>query len=253
VIQAVTFDFWGTLYSEIEGIYQRRRLLRYEYSQDFFQAQGREVTFTQLEFAFDILSRQIEHLRLERQVGINAEELGLHLGRTIGVELEADKARELGELISITGRECPPAPMDGAKALLEALRGRVKTAVISDTGMTLGPDLYSVMERDRVAQLLQQFTFSDQTGTTKPQSRQFLYTLHKLGVAPEAAVHVGDLEDADVIGAKGVGMRAIRIVRPGSNSHSLADAVVSSVCGVLPVLEQWGLPKSMPGSSRKSP
>lgn len=250
MIQAVTFDFWDTLYCEVEGIYQRRRLLRYEYSQDFFQAQGRQVTFTQLEFAFDILSRQIEHLRDERQVGLNAEEMGLHLGRTIGIELEADKARELGELISITGRECPPVPLDGAKALLEALGKRVKTAVISDTGLTLGPDLYFVMERDRVAQLLNHFTFSDQTGTTKPQSRQFLYTLHKLGVSPEEAVHVGDLEDADVLGAKGVGMRTIRLVRPGSNPHSAADAVVNSVAGVLPILEQWGLPKAKPGPSR---
>lgn len=242
MIEAVTFDFWGTLYQEVEGIYQRRRLLRYEYAQDFFLSASRPVTQTQLEFAFDILSREIEHLRLQQQVGLGAEEIGRNLARIVGLELESEQAVKLGQIISVTGRECPPAPIAGAKELLQSIRGRVKVGLISDTGMTLGPDLYSVMERDGIAQLIQQFTFSDQTGTTKPLARQFLSTLHRLDCRPEAAVHVGDLEPADIIGAKQVGMKAIRIVRPGADSATVADATTESIAGVLPILEQWGMP-----------
>jgi len=240
VIEAVTFDFWGTLYTEGPAA-DRRRQLRLEYARDFLVAMEAGVTGRQMEYALEILAHDVEHLRATRQVGVTAEDIGSRLARIVGVELDRRHAEELGALLSAAGREQPPKLIDGALRLLQTLHGEVKLALICDTGLTLGHDLYAVMEADGAAQLLDHFTFSNQTHTTKPMLRQFHHTLGRLGCSPEEAVHVGDLEDTDVAGAREAGMRAIRIVRPGEDPATAADAAVENINQVLGVLRGWGL------------
>ena len=48
----------------------------------------------------------------------------------------------------------------------------------------------------------------------KPHPRGFRRLLRRLGVAPNRAVMVGD-QPKDMIGAQNLGLRAVRIVRPG--------------------------------------
>ena len=97
------------------------------------------------------------------------------------------------------------------------------------------------MEADGVAQMLEQFTFSNQTGTTKPEVRQFHHTLHRLACKPGESVHIGDLEATDIAGAKAAGMRAIRIVHDGEDPATVADASVASIGEVREVLRGWGV------------
>jgi len=240
VIRAVTLDFWETAYTEGPAR-DRRRALRREYAKGFFLGMGVRVTERQVAYAFEILWHDIEHYRVARQVSFGAEEIGRRLGRVVGVQLDAEQAVRLGELISSAGREEPPVPAEGTRQLLEALHGRVKLGLISDTGITLGHDLYAVMEADGLTRYFDHFTFSNQTGTTKPMARQFLHTVHRLGCPPEQAVHVGDLEPTDIVGAKRAGMRAIRIVHPGQDPTTQADAVVECMAQVVDILSRWGV------------
>jgi putative hydrolase of the HAD superfamily len=135
--------------------------------------------------------------------------------------------------------------LDDVRGVLEVLRGRVKLAVISDTGVTLGRDLKKVLGADGLAGIFDCFTFSDETGLCKPEYEQFRATLERLGVPAEAAVHVGDLEASDVAGARGVGMRTIRMLWPHHNSATAADAAVTRLRDILPILRKWGLPAAM--------
>jgi putative hydrolase of the HAD superfamily len=43
----------------------------------------------------------------------------------------------------------------------------------------------------------------------KPDPRLFRLALQRAGAAPEEAVHVGDLYEVDVVGARAAGIRAI--------------------------------------------
>ena len=147
----------------------------------------------------------------------------------------------LGELLSAAARETPPRPAPGAMEVVQALYGKVKLGLICDTGITLGHDLYGIMEADGLAQLFDHFTFSDQTGTTKPELRQFSHALYRLDCPPESAVHVGDLEATDIAGAKQAGMRAVRIVHPDADPATAADATIRDIAEVLPVLRRWGV------------
>ncbi len=238
MIRAVTFDFWGTLYEEGPAQDQRCRL-RVEYAAGFFVGLGASVGARQLEYAFRLLSRDIDHSREASHAGLGAEEIGQRLARIVGVRLDPPEAVRLGELISSATREHPPVPAEGAREVLSALHGRVRLGLICDTGITLGHDLYAVMEADGLAQLFDHFTFSNQTGTTKPERRQFDHTLYRLGCRPAEAVHVGDVEPTDVAGAKAVGMRAIRILHDEVEPTTAADAAVRSIGQVVSVLRGW--------------
>ena len=241
MIQAVTFDFWETIYHDYPEAMERRAKLRIDYARNFFLDRDRPVTAEQLTFAERVLARQIAGMRVHHNAGLGAEELGYRLARVVGVQLDSADSVALGELLSWPGREEPPELVDGARELLEALHGRVKLGMISDSGMTLGADMYAIMEADGIVGLFDHFTFSDQTGTTKPMVRQFNHTLHRLGVSAEQAVHVGDLEHTDVLGARRAGMRVIRILNPWENAQTAADASVNRLGEVLGVLRQWGV------------
>ncbi|WP_115865146.1 HAD family hydrolase [Halorussus litoreus] len=61
----------------------------------------------------------------------------------------------------------------------------------------------------------------------KPDERAFRAVLDDLGVAAEEAVYVGDDPEADVEGAKNVGMHAVQVVfEGGPDRHPDADAYV---------------------------
>jgi putative hydrolase of the HAD superfamily len=241
VIRAVTFDFWGTLYGVVPPIEERRRRLRAEYAAGFFMGIGANVSGRQLEYALEIVGHDIEHFRMVRHTSFDAEEVGQRLGRSVGLQLQRTEAARLGELLSSAGREEPPDLVASARDVLRTLYGRVKLGLICDTGFTLGHDLYAVMEADDVGRLFHHFTFSNQTGTTKPEVRQFHHTLHGLGCLPAEAVHVGDLEMTDITGAKQAGMRAIRIMNAEADPGTDADAAVARLAEALDVLRGWGL------------
>jgi FMN phosphatase YigB (HAD superfamily) len=82
--------------------------------------------------------------------------------------------------------------------------------------------------------------FSGELGFWKPNSQIFHHTLSKLGVASEEAVFVGDSPHDDIVGAQGVGMRAIWMrsadfplgdVRP--------DALIEALPELHPILQRW--------------
>jgi FMN hydrolase / 5-amino-6-(5-phospho-D-ribitylamino)uracil phosphatase len=72
-----------------------------------------------------------------------------------------------------------------------------------------------VLEREGVAHLFETILVSDAVGWRKPAPRIFEHALQAMGLAPAAAVFVGDRADIDVAGAHGVGMRAVWINRDG--------------------------------------
>ena len=59
----------------------------------------------------------------------------------------------------------------------------------------------------------------------KPDSHIFNYTLATIGVSAEEAVHVGDTYEADVIGAKNVGIRPILIDRDSTQIGRWKDTI----------------------------
>jgi putative hydrolase of the HAD superfamily len=99
-----------------------------------------------------------------------------------------------------------------AAAVLDALGGRgLRLAVVSNWDERL-PRLLDGLG---LARRFDAIVFSQEVGVEKPHPRIFRAALARLGVPPEAALHVGDRKLEDVEGARGAGLGALWLSRAG--------------------------------------
>ncbi len=89
-----------------------------------------------------------------------------------------------------------------------------KLAIVSNWDTPLDP----LAERLGIDTYFDTITSShdERVRSAKPDPHIFKYTLKAVGVSAEKTVHVGDTYEADIIGAKNVGIRPILIDREGS-------------------------------------
>ncbi|PJF34903.1 MAG: hypothetical protein CUN49_13315 [Candidatus Thermofonsia Clade 1 bacterium] len=79
-------------------------------------------------------------------------------------------------------------------------------------------------------------------GYLKPHPKIFEAALACIEARPEEVVFVGDNIEADIMGAQGVGMRAVlRQVPNGKRSerHIVPDAIIGNLHELLPLLDAW--------------
>jgi HAD superfamily hydrolase (TIGR01549 family) len=111
--------------------------------------------------------------------------------------------------------------------VLELLRERgVKTGLVSNTSRDLGA-FVAHFELSVDA-----WIWSGRHGKVKPSPTIFMAVLEELGVAPEAAVMVGDSLQDDIEGARALGMRAFLVDR---ESRTEVDDAIPTLLA-LPVL-----------------
>lgn len=111
----------------------------------------------------------------------------------------------------------------GAQTILEALRADgVRIALICDTGFSPGRVVRQLLARVGLLEFLEVQIFSDEIRVPKPHPLAFHTALQGLGVAPQRAVHVGDLRRSDIAGARDVGMTSARFA--GLNDDANAGA-----------------------------
>lgn len=101
---------------------------------------------------------------------------------------------------------------------LESLAARgLKLGVISNWDERLRP----LLRRLRLAQYFAAIVVSREVGCSKPACAIFEHAVQKLGLPPEAVLHVGDDQSMDLRGARAAGLSALllnrtaRVARPG--------------------------------------
>lgn len=154
------------------------------------------------------------------------DELGLH-------DLPDAFFRRLGELFMVTSHwhvfpDVVPA--------LEQLRARGLTlGAVSNWVWTL-PELLHSLD---LVRLLDFVVPSARVGYEKPHPEIFRHALERAGVEPGEALHVGDHLDADVAGARGVGIGAVLLDRRGRH-ESTPDGVslIRSLSELVPIVER---------------
>jgi FMN phosphatase YigB (HAD superfamily) len=241
MIRAVTFDYWNTLYIEDPAAEPRRQESRAAVVQAFFAAAGRKVAVENVRDALKAAAGEVDRLWAQEQRALSHGEMGEFIAQRLGFRIGFKEAEVLAEAVSSVTVQHPPVPADGAGEILGRLRGRAQLGLISDTGLTQGVHLRRVMANHGLAECFDHFTWSDQTLTTKPVARQFLYTLHMLGVQPDEAVHIGDLQKRDVQGAAAVGMRTILLSATPPVDGPAPDAVVARLADISATLLGWGM------------
>jgi HAD superfamily hydrolase (TIGR01549 family) len=226
-VRAVTFDCWSTLIHEEPESVPRIAL------EEALAAAARELRVEiSLARAGEALSSAwARHTHLWRRgIASGAVEMARWALEDVGAPAP-ERAVALGAQFETITAQAKHRALPGAQHTLRTLAERgVRRALICDTGMSSGQSVRRYLDRLGLLEWLEVLVFSDEAGVPKPHPKVFHVALEGLGVAPEAAIHVGDLRRSDVAGARGVGMGSVRIRahNDDASEHPDADAVVDS-------------------------
>jgi putative hydrolase of the HAD superfamily len=225
-LRAVTLDYWDTLYDG--GTLDERYRLRREALGRLLGHYGLDAADGAVDELYRDAGREFERWWREEHRGYTtAERLRWTIARAGGTpKEECAVVDETVRAIDDALLAYPPPLLDGAADAVRRLAERFSLAIISDTGFASGKGQDALLERDG---LLAQFpvrVYSCDVGHAKPRPEPFRAALDALGVSPEEALHVGDIERTDVAGALGVGMRAVRIDVARDSGETRAELVV---------------------------
>ncbi len=104
----------------------------------------------------------------------------------------------------------------GVKDVLKKLHGKFKLGIAANQ-----PErAYEFLEKEGVLQYFDSTQVSDEIGFSKPDVRIFQKILDNLGSKPEESLMVGDRPDNDIVPAKLLGMKTVRLlVGPHKNQQ----------------------------------
>ncbi len=100
---------------------------------------------------------------------------------------------------------------DGEELLSWLEDREIKTGLITDGNAAVQRNKIEALGLDRRLDVV---LASYDLGLRKPDKGVYVYCLEKLGCRPEEAVYIGDNPLKDFIGARKLGMKTVRIIRP---------------------------------------
>jgi putative hydrolase of the HAD superfamily len=172
-----------------------------------------------------------EETSFQRTVAIDARAIA-----ELGLEPMPDAFfRRLSQLFMVTSHW---HIFEDAYPVLEALRHRRLTVGAVSNWVWNLPELLHALD------LVRHFDFiaaSARIGFEKPHPRIFEWALDKAGVEPESVIHVGDHVDADVEGARGVGIDAVLIDRARRYRPDMVPdgiPVIGTLDELLPIVDE---------------
>lgn len=213
MLDTVTFDLWNTLLSNTPQDYQKYRLKRVEKLTKVFQQNGREIESDHL---LDAYHKGFEKCKetWRRNLDISTEEqLKIMFDFLEDERLKGIPQNLISHLVEAYVSpilEDPPNLIDGAEEVLTKVKKKgYKVGLICNTGTTPGKTIRVLLERLGMMKYFNVTTFSNELKIRKPDPRIFLHTLAQLKSQPQSSLHVGDLIDVDILGAKNVGMVSV--------------------------------------------
>ena len=222
MIDTVTFDLWNTLISNQPQDHDRYRQARVEGTGRILLEYGTTFSLDQWSKAYDEgferykqIWKQNSDLSTEEQLKIMLELLPGEKPKTIS----ADLMGKLIEAYTIPLLLYPPPMMEGAGKTLKQIKNeKYKLGLICNTGRTPGKTIRILLEQMGMMNSFDVITFSDEFRIRKPDPRIFHHTLAQLKSLPRESLHVGDVVELDVLGAKNAGMYSVHF-NPNDTPH----------------------------------
>lgn len=196
--QAITFDFWRTLFRDARS--EERQELRIH---AFMRLTG--VSEAETRDVFTVWPAEFARVHIEEQRTLTPQDAVRMACDALGLDLSLEKREELAETFATAILEYPAEPIDGALEAVRAAAARRPVGIISDTAISPGRCLRVLLDRHGFSPYLRATTFSDEVGVSKPRAPMFQRTADALGVAVNSLLHIGDLEPTDVSGIHSVG------------------------------------------------
>ncbi len=229
IIEAVTVDFWSTI--ALDRNHQDRRAFRQKLLSRFLRERGLPVEENRLSEELAAFSTRWHDTWLRSRRTLTAIDQATDLLNIFSPGSDEASIQQLARQMDDALLEMPPEPMPGVKAALAELAEHFPMALICDTGISGGANIDRLLERWGLLAYLPHRVYSEQLGVSKPHAAMFLRASELLAVPQQRLVHIGDLDQTDILGAKSIGMAAIRFdgakEAVDCKTCSMADRVVS--------------------------
>jgi len=209
-IKAVLFDMFDTLFmiKKNAEFYSPSLMRMYRY----LNSKGVNVSFDTFQKAY-IISRDaifvkadvnLEEPHFNVRVSDTLKSLGYNydVSDPIVAAASAEFCREFMTYVYLD---------ENANELLQSLHGKYKLGMISN--FAIPECVHELLKTQNIDKLLDVIVVSGAVNKRKPSPEIFENTLKTLGALASETVFVGDTLDADIEGAKSVGMKAVYIQR----------------------------------------
>ena len=143
---------------------------------------------------------------------------------TAGVPVSIDLAQRVWKMAMSVPKDFIPF-LDTVPALEQLREAGYKVGVITN----LRRDLGQLCDRVGLSPYLDFAVGSEEVGMEKPHAPIFMAALKRVEAAPDEVVHVGDQIRSDVMGAQGVGMRAVLLDRSGYGPDTVDCPKIASL------------------------
>ena len=230
------FDCWGTL---VQAPNLMRRGASTEFFHRFLTEKGYDIDY---EVFRDAYIEQARRQHEEARIDFKEFDYPRRIESTLhAVGFEHPEKRLLAQRAwSNYLDEWPKqsTPHEETPRLLSSIKDRYRLGLV--TNFPDGPIARRAFDNLGLTTFFRSLVVSGEVGYRKPRRIIFERALTELEAIPESTVMVGDTLEADIVGAKNMGMKAILIDAYGSQSegHRLPDAVVKSIGEVREVLER---------------
>jgi putative hydrolase of the HAD superfamily len=228
MLQAVTLDYWDTLY--VGTPLPERRTRRMAALQEMLASIGRDVPADEFDRLYHASAVEADRWWRDEHRGYTTADRIRWILAQLAIE-RPDSCEHIAravEGVDATLLDYPPPLLPGVAEGVRALAERFRLAIVSDTGFASGRAQDRLLGRDGLRDAFSATIYSMDVGHAKPRPEPFRAALSALGVDAGAALHVGDIERTDVGGALHAGMRAVRLDALRHGGSSAAEYVATS-------------------------
>ncbi|MCU0329765.1 MAG: HAD family hydrolase [Candidatus Kapabacteria bacterium] len=228
---AVTIDLWNTIIDSSGS--SHRAEARAEVVTREARRLGYIVSSEQCKHAMAHGWKTFEHGWLTLQRTPSALAIVSAIWEHLGLPTDTAAMSRCVEVFERGVLDYPPALLPGAREALHELSESYPVAIVSDTAYSPGVVLRLLLEQLDVARFVTGWSFSDETGVSKPHNDAFTVIHRAFNTHPTHSVHIGDIPATDVIGAAAIGMKTVLYRGDGTSPyHALSaditpDAIVS--------------------------
>jgi len=236
MIKAITFDCWDTLLDDDESRDKKRK----EYFCLILKDHGFPATQDEMDEFFSKEAKLFQNHIIEHKKTQNSRARAETILRLAEVQIPASEVNKIADYSDQVALEFRPPVIPGIKDVLDVLSEVYKLGVICNTGWHSAGTVRQLLKDYDFPKYFSHLTFSDEAGVAKPHKQIFEYTVEKLGFGTEEAVHIGDSEYSDIVGAKQANMGAILFtgVNDKYKDNNSADVTINTYDNLVEILEK---------------
>lgn len=226
-LKVITIDFWNTLFDSSGG--KHRNALRYHTIMEEISHLGTSVSDEDLDLALKASWEFFNNIWINQQRTPKPVETIEFFWSYLKLPFSKTSIDKVTQVFSDSILNYPPKMMTNVSEALPILASKYKLGIVSDTGFTPGSTLQILMKNNGVLEYFNSFSFSDETGVSKPHPKAFNKVLNEFNVSPSEALHIGDIEKTDIKGAIELGMMAIKFSGDPTTTHRDADNMKATI------------------------